>query len=135
MTEQNPMDDYFIFDKRIREKYTVLNTKHLNEHDLIAKAIEILRDKLVINPFDYSEFKLLNEIDYLTQEIKYQSAILHILKPGINVHGLLDAVDMMQLGHFHVGNGDCSHYCLPGVPDLTAHSLIEMIHSSTGSSR
>jgi len=84
MKEQNPMHDYFIFDKRIREKYTELNTKHLNEHDLIAKAIEILRDKLVINPFDYSEFKLLSEIDYLTQEIKYQSAMLHILKTGIN---------------------------------------------------
>jgi hypothetical protein len=37
---------------------------------------------------------------------------------------LLDAHD---LGGLHVGNGDCTHYCQPGVPDVMAKKLFEDI--------
>lgn len=84
MNEFSSIEAYFLFDNKIREKYIELQTKHLKEYDLTAIFIEAIRDKAVANNFDYSEFKLLDEIDYLSQEIKYQSAILHILNPRIN---------------------------------------------------
>ena len=29
----------------------------------------------------------------------------------------------------HVGLGDCTHWCLPGVPDLWAIQLADLLHS------
>lgn len=84
MSEFTPIEAYFLFDSKIREKYTELQTKHLKEHNFTSKAIDLIRDKIIANSFVYSEFQLLDEIDYLSQEIKYQSAILHILNPRIN---------------------------------------------------
>jgi hypothetical protein len=31
--------------------------------------------------------------------------------------------DDLQLGGMHIGNGDCSHYCMPGPPDRIAASI------------
>lgn len=50
-----------------------------------------------------------------------------ILMPGINVDVLLDYGDL-DLGRMHVSKGDdCSHYCMPGVPDVVAARLLEEI--------
>jgi len=48
-----------------------------------------------------------------------------LLQPGINVDALLD-YDDLQFGKMHVRNGDCSHYCMPGVPDVVASRLLKL---------
>ena len=30
-------------------------------------------------------------------------------------------------GPYHIGKGDCTHYCQPGVPDLTALRLLRAV--------
>lgn len=45
------------------------------------------------------------------------------LAPGINVDLVLD-YDDLELGSYHIGGNDCSHYCMPGVPDFVASRLI-----------
>ncbi len=48
-----------------------------------------------------------------------------LLKPGENVDVLLD-YDDLNLGVMHVQRGnDCSHYCMPGVPDVFAARLMK----------
>jgi hypothetical protein len=47
-----------------------------------------------------------------------------MLKPGVNVDVLLD-YDDLQFGEMHVQYGDCSHYCMPGVPDGVATRLMQ----------
>eukprot|EP00578_Thalassiosira_sp_NH16_P012411 CAMPEP_0181123316 /NCGR_PEP_ID=MMETSP1071-20121207/25830_1 /TAXON_ID=35127 /ORGANISM="Thalassiosira sp., Strain NH16" /LENGTH=310 /DNA_ID=CAMNT_0023208441 /DNA_START=356 /DNA_END=1288 /DNA_ORIENTATION=+ len=50
-----------------------------------------------------------------------------LLTPGVNVDVLLD-YDDLNLGGLHVRKGsDCSHYCMPGVPDVVAARLMEAI--------
>eukprot|EP00571_Detonula_confervacea_P013467 CAMPEP_0172306346 /NCGR_PEP_ID=MMETSP1058-20130122/7430_1 /TAXON_ID=83371 /ORGANISM="Detonula confervacea, Strain CCMP 353" /LENGTH=410 /DNA_ID=CAMNT_0013018193 /DNA_START=123 /DNA_END=1351 /DNA_ORIENTATION=- len=47
-----------------------------------------------------------------------------LLTPGVNVDVLLD-YDDLRLGKMHVRKGnDCSHYCMPGVPDVVAARLL-----------
>lgn len=48
-----------------------------------------------------------------------------LLTPGVNVDAVLD-YDDLSLGRLHVHKGfDCSHYCMPGVPDVVAARLLE----------
>ena len=48
-----------------------------------------------------------------------------LLKPGDNVDVLLD-YDDLNLGIMHVHRGnDCTHYCMPGVPDVVAARLLK----------
>ncbi|KAL3761238.1 hypothetical protein ACHAWU_007055 [Discostella pseudostelligera] len=47
-----------------------------------------------------------------------------MLKPGVNGDVLLD-YDDLQFGTMHVQYGDCSHYCMPGVPDGVATRLMQ----------
>lgn len=84
MEYRDNFEIYENFDKLIREKYVELNLKHLNEVDDILDLVGIIREKYIANAFDYSEYKLLSEFDYLTQELKYQTSMLHILANGIN---------------------------------------------------
>ena len=50
-----------------------------------------------------------------------------LLKPGENVDALID-FDDLNLGMMHVQWGhDCSHYCMPGVPDVVAAGLMKEI--------
>lgn len=50
-----------------------------------------------------------------------------ILTPGVNVDVLLD-YDDLELGRLHVQKGsDCSHYCMPGAPDVVGARLMEAI--------
>lgn len=32
----------------------------------------------------------------------------------------------LKLGHLHIGGDDCTHYCMPGVPDLVAANIIAL---------
>mmetsp|Transcript_14114 Transcript_14114/g.30284 ORF Transcript_14114/g.30284 Transcript_14114/m.30284 type:complete len:112 (-) Transcript_14114:188-523(-) len=52
-----------------------------------------------------------------------------ILSPGVNVDVLLD-YDDLDKGVMHVGKSDCSHYCMPGVPDIVAARLLDVIFAT-----
>ena len=55
---------------------------------------------------------------------------LSVLREGVNVNRIL-RVDDLDAGALHVGaydGSDCTHYCMPGVPDVTAHRLLELVH-------
>ena len=50
-----------------------------------------------------------------------------LLQPGVNVDVLMD-YDDLDLGKMHVRKGhDCSHYCMPGVPDVVGARLLDEI--------
>jgi hypothetical protein len=51
---------------------------------------------------------------------------LDTIKPGVNTHYVLHGNDT-QLGNLHVGGGDCTHYCMPGHPDVLAEKLLMLI--------
>lgn len=51
-----------------------------------------------------------------------------ILREGVNVDSILDAGDS-DLGYLHIGGVDCTHYCIPGVPDIVARKLVNQLHS------
>ncbi len=80
---------YSIFDKELREKYKELQIKHLNEVDLPGGSnasilSNILRSKSPVVPLPYSDFKLLHEMDFITQDLKYIIGTLFLLRPYIN---------------------------------------------------
>lgn len=52
-----------------------------------------------------------------------------ILSPGVNVDVLLD-YDDLDKGVMHVGKSDCSHYCMPGVPDIVAARLLDLMFAT-----
>ena len=55
---------------------------------------------------------------------------LSVLREGVNVNRIL-RVDDLDAGALHVGaydGSDCTHYRMPGVPDVTAHRLLELVH-------
>ena len=62
----------------------------------------------------------------------------HTFKVGSNVDALLIYNDL-DLGLLHIGNRgdittnllDCSHYCLPGVPDVVGSEMLSMIEFLT----
>lgn len=62
--------------------------------------------------------------------LEREKAVLH---PGKNVHELLTWEDT-DLGDYHIGNGDCSHFCMPGVPDALAARVFQRVRSLQGSS-
>ena len=84
MQQKNNFEIHKCFDDLVREKYDELNLKHLKQVDDNLDLVGTLREKKIANAFDYSEFKLLDELDYLTQELKYQTSMLHIFANGIN---------------------------------------------------
>ena len=62
-----------------------------------------------------------------------------LLVPGVSVDAFLDNVDYENLGDLHIGlirttlapkskkQYDCSHFCQPGVPDVVASGLINLL--------
>mmetsp|Transcript_1752 Transcript_1752/g.1971 ORF Transcript_1752/g.1971 Transcript_1752/m.1971 type:complete len:371 (+) Transcript_1752:75-1187(+) len=55
-----------------------------------------------------------------------RDAELTILQAGTNVHQIL-VVDDLDKGGMHIGKDDCTHYCMPGVPDITASRLLKLL--------
>ncbi len=51
-----------------------------------------------------------------------------LLQSGKHIDSILDAIDMKELGDLHIGRGDCTHYCMPGIPDISAHRLVLTIN-------
>ncbi len=51
-----------------------------------------------------------------------------LLQSGKHIDSILDAIDMKELGDLHIGRGDCTHYCMPGIPDISAYSLVHILN-------
>ena len=53
---------------------------------------------------------------------------LHVWKPGENVDLIFD-YDDLELGNLHINMGgtDCTHYCMPGPPDVAASRLVQVL--------
>jgi hypothetical protein len=49
------------------------------------------------------------------------------IRAGVNVDQLFRPMDE-ELGLHHVGGNDCTHYCMPGPPDVFAVRLLTMLH-------
>ena len=46
---------------------------------------------------------------------------------GESIHKIVD-FDDMKLGNLHIGGNDCTHYCMPGLPDIKAELLFNELH-------
>ena len=53
----------------------------------------------------------------------YEKKYIH---KGIDVDAII-FYDDAKLGHMHIGYGDCSHYCMPGKPDVVASEVFREI--------
>lgn len=106
-------DGYKNFDDDLRQIYRSVELKHLNESledgTITDIPSDVLRAKLPIIPLPYSDFKVLNEMDFITQDIKYITGTLYLLRPYIN-NPLLEkntyrqtVGDRRYLMHFNFG--------------------------------
>lgn len=100
------------------------NTKHKNPNywnlscpleGYYEKMTQGSCKKVVYNERSLTEWKYL----------KNSSILNHLF-------GVIDLQGLNILGNLKVGNGmtheaDCTHYCMPGVPDIIATALITMI--------
>ncbi|KAL3821927.1 hypothetical protein ACHAXA_008967 [Cyclostephanos tholiformis] len=99
--------------QRTRTVYVTTPTQHYNTNDGQWKTGEMGKEqKVCINRVDANPRAELEK---------------ELLKPGENVDVLFD-YDDLNLGMMHVRSGnDCSHYCMPGVPDVVAARLMREI--------
>ena len=69
-----------------------------------------------------SSFNCFHNVTHSTRnelELKY-------LKINESVNNIIQYNDT-NLGDMHIGNGDCTHYCLPGLPDIVAEEIFKVI--------
>ncbi|CAB9516802.1 expressed unknown protein [Seminavis robusta] len=59
---------------------------------------------------------------------------LKVFQEGQNVDVILDVPDE-DMGDYHVGGNDCTHYCMAGVPDLIAMNLLDRLGEHFGQSQ
>jgi hypothetical protein len=52
-----------------------------------------------------------------------------MIRAGVNADWILSPNDE-ELGLYHVGGIDCTHYCMPGPPDVFAHRLLQTLLNS-----
>ena len=94
--------------------YVTTPTQHFNTHD-----------------GQYKRKRMDDESSKCVAQVPYNPRARiekRVLKPGVNVDILLD-YDDLELGNLHVHKGDCTHYCMPGAPDLIAARLLFEISS------
>ena len=48
-----------------------------------------------------------------------------LLLETVHVDHFLD-YDTLDTGNLHIGGGDCTHYCMPGPPDVVAEKLVQL---------
>lgn len=80
---------YENFDKELREMYRDLGIKHLREVTLkdgthAHSIVDVMRSKTPVIQIEYSDFKVYEEMDFITQDLKYITGILFLLRPFIN---------------------------------------------------
>ena len=80
-------------------EYKVLGIKTLADYDFEGKGSaafmsDITRRKNNIHPFPYPDFKIHDELNFITKDIKYVTGMLHIFRPFIND-------SYKDQGHYH----------------------------------
>lgn len=77
------------FDKQLRQSYIDLGIKYLSEYDFngedsIQYFLRSIEQKRNIHPYPYSISKIHGEFNFITQDIKYVTGMLFMLRPYIN---------------------------------------------------
>jgi hypothetical protein len=76
------------FDRQFRKTYDDLDLKYLSEHDFgsenSGQFICRIETRKNIHPFPYSIFKIHDELNFITMDIKYITGMLFLLRPYIN---------------------------------------------------
>jgi hypothetical protein len=80
---------YMEFDNEIRAMYRELGIKHLNELEFETKGppaffVDIVRKKQPVQGGWFPDFKMAHEMDFITQDMKYITGMLFLLRPYIN---------------------------------------------------
>ncbi|MEI2739332.1 MAG: Cthe_2314 family HEPN domain-containing protein [Chitinophagaceae bacterium] len=76
------------FDTQFRKTYDSLGIQHLGEWEFqgenSGQYICRIETKTNIHPYPYSIFKIHDEFDFITKDIKYITGLLYLLRPHIN---------------------------------------------------
>lgn len=76
------------FDQAVMKKYDTVPLKDLGEikigsENSIQFYNRIVRSTKNIKQFEYSDFKLFDELDFISKDIKYYTALLYFFRPNI----------------------------------------------------
>jgi hypothetical protein len=87
------------FTEELFIEYKNLGIKILGDYEFDGKTSasfmsDITRKKNNIHPLPYSDFKIHDELNFITKDLKYIAGMLHILKPYIND-------SYRDQGHYH----------------------------------
>lgn len=80
---------FYQFDDEVRKLYNEIPLHHLSEIKIDGRNTadiftNILRSKNSIKPLPYSDFKIHDELDFITKDIKYLTALTFFFRPYIN---------------------------------------------------
>jgi|SRR5436190_16514958 len=82
------IEAYREFDNQFRKTYDNLGIKHLGECDFqgenSGQYFCRIETKTNIHPYPYSIFKIHDEFDFISKDIKYITGLLYLLRPYIN---------------------------------------------------
>ena len=78
---------------------------------------------------DPSQWKELKELECRSSVAvnRRREEETQILQEAVHVDRLLE-YDSVDAGDLHIGGGDCTHYCMPGPPDVAADKLLHIWH-------
>lgn len=76
------------FDQLVRNQYSSIPLRHLGDVNFgkdnsISFFIRIIRSKESLKSFEYSEFKFFDELQFISKDIKYYTALLYYFRPFI----------------------------------------------------
>ena len=66
----------------------------------------------------------------VTHNLRQDLELLH-LHENVNVHRIIQYNDSLN-GNMHIGHGDCTHYCMPGLPDIIAEKIFHAVSLNIG---
>jgi hypothetical protein len=88
MEMQDPLYHFVQFNEQIINTYGELGLAHLSQRNINGKTSnvafsEVLRKKKELSRLPYSDFKIHDEFDFISLDLKYVTAILYYLQPFI----------------------------------------------------
>lgn len=82
------IEEFREFDKKFRKTYDTLGLKYLLEHTFnnenSGQYICHIDKKEKLHPYPFSIFKIHDELNFITMDIKYVTGMLFLLRPHIN---------------------------------------------------
>lgn len=96
------------FDLFNEDIYSIYKTKRLtdlsearfDEGKTCGILFDVLRQKQILHKFEYSDFEILDELIFITKDLKYITGLLYFFRPGI-VNPLSDEGRYLQTLHDH----------------------------------